>query len=482
VQGIDLKAKDEPGLWESLGYHNWRPWRERVAGLGRLTWQVGTVAEIRQETATARTIAIDVPGWPGHAAGQHVDVRLTAEDGYTAQRSYSIASPPGRDRLELTVQRLEDGEVSSYLTDVLMPGYPLELRGPIGGWFVWDTDATGPVLLVAGGSGVVPLMSMIRARAEAGSRAPFRLVYSVRSPETALYAAELAERSQAGDGLEVSYVYTRSAPPGARVRVGRLNPVVLAAPGWTREAAPAVFICGPTGFVEAAAQLGESGRFGDRSRDRTRFRIPEASRDHAPGRQRLTGPERGCPRAISPSPPTAKPGSPRRPGAGRRALPGRRRPGSPSCELALPRPHTQLRTYGDLTEVTADLPAPGQPPPGPVATAPGTFPADRIGGEPGAGVSVAILGGVDRGGTWVVPPRHSVVAVLGGVHVDLREARFSQREADIDVFTLMGGVDIWWARTWTSTCPASASWAASTTGPAAPGCPARPGCGWSASR
>ena len=143
----------------------------RAAVLGRLTWQVGTVAEIRQETATARTIAIDVPGWPGHAAGQHVDVRLTAEDGYTAQRSYSIASPPGRDRLELTVQRLEDGEVSSYLTDVLMPGYPLELRGPIGGWFVWDTDATGPVLLVAGGSGVVPLMSMIRARAEAGSRA-----------------------------------------------------------------------------------------------------------------------------------------------------------------------------------------------------------------------------------------------------------------------------------------------------------------------
>ena len=175
----------------------------RAAVLGRLTWQVGTVTEIREETATARTIVIDVPGWPGHAAGQHVDVRLTAEDGYSAQRSYSIASAPGRDRLELTVQRLEDGEVSPYLTDVLMPGYPLELRGPIGGWFVWDPDAGRPVLLVAGGSGVVPLMSMIRARAEAGSRIPFRLVYSVRSPETVLYAAELAERGQAGDGLEV---------------------------------------------------------------------------------------------------------------------------------------------------------------------------------------------------------------------------------------------------------------------------------------
>jgi ferredoxin-NADP reductase len=221
----------------------------RAAVLGRLTWQVGTVAEIRQETATARTIVLDVPGWPGHAAGQHVDVRLTAEDGYSTQRSYSIASAPGRDRLELTVQRLADGEVSSYLTDVLMPGYPLELRGPIGGWFVWDPDAGGAVLLVAGGSGVVPLMSMIRARAEAGRRTPFRLVYS------ALYPAELAQRSQAGDGLEVSYVYTRSAPPGARVRVGRLSPVALAAPGWTREAAPAVFICGPTGFVEAAASL-----------------------------------------------------------------------------------------------------------------------------------------------------------------------------------------------------------------------------------
>ena len=227
----------------------------RAAVLGRLTWQVGTVAEIREETATARTIVVDVPGWPGHAAGQHVDVRLTAEDGYSTQRSYSIASAPAPGRLELTVQRLEDGEVSPYLTDGLRPGYPLELRGPIGGWFVWDPADPRPVLLVAGGSGMVPLMSMIRARAAAGSEAPFRLVYSVRSPETVLYAAELGRLSQAAGGFGLSYVYTRSGPPGVRVRVGRLTPVVLSAPGWTPDAAPAVFVCGPTGFVEAAASL-----------------------------------------------------------------------------------------------------------------------------------------------------------------------------------------------------------------------------------
>ncbi len=145
--------------------------------------------------------------------------------------------------------------MSPYLTDVLKSGFPLELRGPIGGWFAWEPAAPGPVLLVGGGSGVVPLMSMIRARAEEGSGAPFRLVYSVRNPETALYTAELAQRSEAGDGLQVSYVYTRTAPAGARGRGGRLNPEVLAAPGWTLKAAPAVFICGPTGFVEAAASL-----------------------------------------------------------------------------------------------------------------------------------------------------------------------------------------------------------------------------------
>ena len=227
----------------------------RAAVLGRLTWQVGTVTEVREETATARTIVVNVPGWPGHAAGQHVDVRLTTEDGYSTQRSYSIASAPHSGRLELTVQRLEDGEVSPYLTDVLKPGFPLELRGPIGGWFVWEPAEPGPVLLVAGGSGVVPLMSMIRARAAAGSEAPFRLVYSVRSPETLLYAAELERLGEVAVGFQASYVYTRSGPPGGKVRVGRLTPVVLSAPGWTPKDAPAVFVCGPTGFVEAAASL-----------------------------------------------------------------------------------------------------------------------------------------------------------------------------------------------------------------------------------
>jgi ferredoxin-NADP reductase len=237
----------------------------RAAVLGRLTWQVGTVAEIRDETAAARNITVDLPDWPGHEPGQHIDVRLTAPDGYSTQRSYSIASAPGGKRLELTVQRLDDGEVSPYLTQVLEPGYPLELRGPIGGWFVWDPDSTGPVLLVAGGSGVVPLMSMIRTRDAAGSTAPFRLLYSVRTPEAAFYTAELAQRAKARDGLHVSYVYTRTAPPDSPLPPGRISASVLAAAGVTFAgpasagyqpgAPPAVFICGPTSFVEAAANL-----------------------------------------------------------------------------------------------------------------------------------------------------------------------------------------------------------------------------------
>jgi ferredoxin-NADP reductase len=213
------------------------------------------VTALREETATARTIVVDVPGWPGHQAGQHVDVRLTAEDGYSAQRSYSIASAPDGDRLELTVQRLPDGEVSSYLADVLEVGYPLELRGPIGGWFVWDPGGPGPVLLVAGGSGVVPLMAMIRTRAEAGNRAPFRLVYSVRDPDTALYTGELAVRQRRGDGLDVTYLYTRVTPPGWPVPAGRISAGVFAEAGWLPESHPAVFVCGPTGFVETTADL-----------------------------------------------------------------------------------------------------------------------------------------------------------------------------------------------------------------------------------
>ena len=226
-----------------------------AAVLGRLTWQASRVRAVREETSTARTIVLDVPGWPGHLAGQHVDVRLTAEDGYSAERSYTIASAPDGDRLELTVQRLPDGEVSSYLAEVLAVGYPLELRGPIGGWFVWDPAATAPVMLVAGGSGIVPLMAMVRTREMAGSHAPFKLVYSVRAPDTALYSEELAVRQRRGDGLDVTYVYTRTVPPGSRLTAGRISAGVLASAGWPPDRHPAVFVCGPTGFVEGVATL-----------------------------------------------------------------------------------------------------------------------------------------------------------------------------------------------------------------------------------
>jgi ferredoxin-NADP reductase len=225
-----------------------------AAVLGRLSWQDGTVRDIRTETAAAVSIAIDLPNWAGHLPGQHVDVRLTAEDGYSVERSYSIASPPEPGRVELTVQRLPDGEVSPYLTETLMPGYPFELRGPIGGWFVWEPDSTGPVLLVAGGSGIVPLMSMIRSRAAVSSHAPFRLLYSVRSPADALYPAELAERQRQADGLRIDYLYTRSVPAGWSRPPGRLSAAELPR-GDDTGTPPAVFVCGPTGFVEAAANL-----------------------------------------------------------------------------------------------------------------------------------------------------------------------------------------------------------------------------------
>jgi ferredoxin-NADP reductase len=227
----------------------------RAAVLGRLTWQVGTVAAVRDETPTARTISLEVPEWPGHLAGQHVDVRVTAPDGYSAQRSYSIASAPSGTTVELTVQRLADGEVSPYLAQVLSVGDPVELRGPIGGWFVWDPDDTGPVLLVGGGSGVVPLMAMVRTRAATGSRAPFRLVYSARSARTALYTDELTGVEHRDPGLEVTHVYTRTTPQGWPWPAGRITGELLTAAGWPPEKMPSVFVCGPTGFVETVADL-----------------------------------------------------------------------------------------------------------------------------------------------------------------------------------------------------------------------------------
>ncbi|QJW38189.1 oxidoreductase [Cellulosimicrobium protaetiae] len=227
---------------------------------------------------------LEVPAWPGHLAGQHVDLRLTAPDGYTAERSYSIgsaatraslpddapspgASPTGvRDgvdpdggspaRVEVTVQRVPGGEVSTYLTDVFTVGDPIELRGPIGGWFVWspEHDAGTPVLLAAGGSGLVPLMAMLRTRRDAGDRTPFRLVYSVRRPEDRLYVDDLDRLAAAHDGLDTQVVFTRSAPLGAMRGPGRLERRDLAAWGWPAEIEPACFVCGPTGFVEAVAR------------------------------------------------------------------------------------------------------------------------------------------------------------------------------------------------------------------------------------
>src|SRR5215468_11605597 len=189
--------------------HLWGP-MAGTAILGRVTWRTATVVGLHEETTTARTIILAVRDWPGHVAGQHVDVRLTAPDGYSAVRSYSIASAPSSDgRIEITVERLSNGEVSPYLTQEVMVGDELELRGPIGRWFVWDPEQARSVQLVAGGSGIVPLMAMIRSHASADSIAPLRLLYSVREPEAIYYRDELVALSSQGDSLVVTYGYTR---------------------------------------------------------------------------------------------------------------------------------------------------------------------------------------------------------------------------------------------------------------------------------
>jgi ferredoxin-NADP reductase len=227
----------------------------RAAVLGRLSWRAAQVVAVRDESASARTLALEVPDWPGHLPGQHVDVRLTAADGYQAQRSYSVASAPDGSRVELTVQRLDDGEVSPYLTQVLRPGNPLELRGPIGGWFVWRPGDATPVLLLGGGSGVVPLMAMVRTRKANASSTPMQLVYSTRTPDTVLYGDELRRLVEREPQLDVELVYTRRAPAGWRGPVGRLDAARLATLTWPPAAAPACFVCGPTGFVEAVSDL-----------------------------------------------------------------------------------------------------------------------------------------------------------------------------------------------------------------------------------
>jgi ferredoxin-NADP reductase len=198
---------------------------------------------------------LEVADWPGHLAGQHVDLRLTAEDGYQAVRSYSLAAPAVDNRLELTVQSIGDGEVSPYLTKVFSIGDAIEIRGPAGGWFVWRPTDGQPVLLVAGGAGIVPLMAMIRARRAAGSRVPFRLIYSLRSPDEFYYRDELRVPQPGDGGLDTTLVFTRTPPSGVARPPGRLGVADVNAGGWPPDFEPICFVCGPTGFVEAAADI-----------------------------------------------------------------------------------------------------------------------------------------------------------------------------------------------------------------------------------
>ena len=234
----------------------------------RIVWRIATVIDVVSETARARTLVLDVPGWPGHRPGHHVDVRLTAEDGYQTERSYSIASPPEDPHLALTIERLDDGEVSPYLVDELKAGDQVEIRGPIGGYFVWDIALGGPLLLVAGGSGIVPLMAMLRHRdaalaksgVEARHRVPARLLYSSRRWDEVIYREELAALAKRDDTLEVVHTLTRDAPGNWKGFTRRIDRMMLAEVAWPATEKPQIFVCGPTPLVEsAAASLVELG-------------------------------------------------------------------------------------------------------------------------------------------------------------------------------------------------------------------------------
>jgi ferredoxin-NADP reductase len=216
-----------------------------------LTWQIATVSAVMDETSTVRTLSFEVPDWAGHRAGQHLDIRLTADDGYRAERSYSIASAPG-EPVAITVERLDDGEVSPYLTQDVQPGDEIELRGPIGGYFVWDggASASAPLLLLAGGSGVVPLRAMLRHRARIGSSVPARLLYSVRSLPDVIYRPELDHEAH---GVQVIYTLTRQQPPGWTGYARRVDQAMIAEVVWPEAQAPVAYVCGPTNFVEAVA-------------------------------------------------------------------------------------------------------------------------------------------------------------------------------------------------------------------------------------
>ena len=221
-----------------------------------MTWAPAVVTAVRQETPRARTLVLDVTDWPGHIAGQHVDVRLTAEDGYTAVRSYSIASSAFSGRLEITVDKLNDGEVSPYLVDTVVPGDRVEIRGPAGGWFVWKPNPGSPdrpVQLIGGGSGIVPLMAMIRSHGDGSSTVPFRLLYSVRSPELALYRDELVQRNADDAALEISWAYSRATPHDWPRSPARLDEAAVARSVFAPSVGAAVFVCGSTPFVESVA-------------------------------------------------------------------------------------------------------------------------------------------------------------------------------------------------------------------------------------
>jgi len=219
-------------------------------------WRVGKVTALHDETATARTITLEVPYWPGHVGGQHVDVRLTAANGYSAVRSYSIASAPNLEgRLEITVERLATGEVSPYLTQELSIGDRLELRGPIGGWFVWRPHQSEPIQLIAGGSGIVPLMAMIRSRVSSGSTTPFRLLYSVREPAAVFYRDELQALSDHDSVVSVTYAYTRDAPKDWPRPPGRIDAALIANTTWQSNLGSTCYVCGPTSFVESVTGL-----------------------------------------------------------------------------------------------------------------------------------------------------------------------------------------------------------------------------------
>jgi ferredoxin-NADP reductase len=219
-----------------------------------LEWQIATVTAIRRETTRCKTFTLRLPNWQRHKAGQHYDVRLTAPDGYQAQRSYSIASEPERtDEIDLTVERIEDGEVSTYMHDILIVGDLIEVRGPIGGYFVWEAGMADPLLLVGGGSGIVPLMAMLRHRAAAGSTTTARLLYSARSPDDVIYAAELERLKRSQDGPWIAYTFTRDVPAGWAGYARRIDAQMLRDVAGPLGKDVQAFVCGPTLMVEAVA-------------------------------------------------------------------------------------------------------------------------------------------------------------------------------------------------------------------------------------